>query len=132
MGTGIFPGGGKTVDLMENKGYKLLGSTYAKNEVGNSKKVAPTTVNGVGKNYLKISITTFCGGIELPAMEKAGDGIQNAHISFKWTPMANGSKVYDKTEAVVIVENGNDKKVYSFSKNIEDGADYNGSRRILI
>lgn len=124
MGTGIFPGGGNTADLMADKGYTLLGSTYAKNEVGNSSKVAPTTVNGVGKNYLKISITTFCGGIVLPSLEKAGDGVENAHISFKWTPMASGAKVYDKTEAVVIVENGTDKKVYTFTKDIPDESDY--------
>lgn len=59
-----------------------------------------------GRNYLKLSITDFQGGVTLPAIDAFGDGVKDPVLSFDWTPAKSSAGVYDLSEIVVVVTNG--------------------------
>lgn len=92
--------GNSTWFLVRQKGYEFLGKDEAQ-----AKKS-----NGWGLTYLKISITTYGGGLRLPAIEALGDGLNGLKLEFDWTPFCATDSVWDPTEIVVLVENGDDVK----------------------
>ena len=57
-------------------------------------------------NYMKFGKTSYQAGMKLPAMEKLGDGVEGAVLSFDWCPMRQGPGTIDPTKLVVIAVNG--------------------------
>lgn len=85
-----------TWDLMLAKGYEFLAKDQSQ----------AVKSNGWGLTYLKISITTYTGGLKLPAIPELGDGAEGLILSFDWCPFAAKGFVYDPAEVVIILENG--------------------------
>lgn len=88
---------GKTVwDMLLERGYNMYSTDEAQ---------AKSSV-GCAKCYIKMAVTTYTAKLSLPKMADAGDGMEDVHISFDWTPMTDGGKaVWDQTEICIEVEN---------------------------
>ena len=89
-------------DLLVGKGYEMTSTTTAQ-----AKKSV-----GLCVNYLKMAVTRYTAGLTLTKMPEAGDGLENVHIQFDWSPMTDGGKkVWDQTEIVVVVNtDGNESQ----------------------
>lgn len=91
----------------------------------------PTVANGCNfqKFYPKMGSTDKENGITLPAIAEFGDGVEGITLHFNWFPFRAGSKagsgVYDDTELVVIVANGESEKQFLVPPvHPEEGARY--------
>lgn len=100
-------------DLLVARGYEMTSTTTAQ-----AKKSV-----GLCVNYLKMAVTRYTAGLTLPKMPEAGDGVENVHIQFDWTPMTDGGKkVWDHTEIVVVVNNNGEEFQFPVpSVALEDG-----------
>lgn len=83
--------GKSLMDEFRERGYMNLGENKAAT---------------CGRNYLKMSITDFQGGVTLPAVEAFGDGVKDPVLAFDWTPAKSSAGVYDLSEIVIVVSNG--------------------------
>ena len=76
----------------------------------------------LGVNYLKMGLTTYTVSMKLPKMPAAGDGVDNVHIQFDWTPVGIEGLIWDYPEIVVIVENDGKETQYPVpSPDLTDG-----------
>lgn len=83
--------GKSLMDEFRERGYMNLGENKAAT---------------CGRNYLKLSITDFQGGVTLPAIPAFGTGVKDPVLSFDWTPAKSAAGVYDLSEIVIVVTNG--------------------------
>ena len=110
IATTVKDANGKTaLQYLADEGWIIFGGGVDPN---------PTVANGANwqKFYLKLGSGKKQNGVTIPAIEAFGDGVDNITFSFDWFPFRSGSTsgagVYDDTELVVIVANGNDEKQY--------------------
>lgn len=104
---------GKSVwDILLSKGYE-----FASTKEAQAKKCLC-----LGVNYLKMGLTTYTVSMKLPKMPAAGDGVDNVHIQFDWTPVGIEGLIWDYPEIVVIVENDGKETQYPVpSPDLTDG-----------
>lgn len=112
-------------EALKNKGYDFV-FRYAYDKNPEKWDVAIY----LQKNYLKFNKTGnldgdgYQTGIVLPSISDIPSGI-NLKMSFDWCSMKQGSGVFDKTNLVVIVENGDNDIQYPVPAHIwEDNQDF--------
>ena len=93
-------------DALVNNGYSFMG-VHAE---GKKDRPAGEQVY-LNKNYLKFGLTDYFSGITLPAVKNVPAGA-NVTLSFDACSQRRGSGMWDPTELVVIVKNGEDVKTY--------------------
>lgn len=93
-------------DALLNKGYSFLTS-----KVEGKKDQTPGQQIYINKNYLKFGKTDYFSGITLPAVKNVPAGA-NVTLSFDASSQRRGTGMWDPTELVVIVKNGEDVKTY--------------------
>ncbi len=111
--------GVSTWDTLLEKGYSFISVKDPSKD-----KDRPANQNVyLQTNYLKFGLTGYQSGIILPSMEvPAGE---TATLSFSFCTIRQGSGVFDKTELVAIVANGEEEVQYPIDLvYLEDGADY--------
>lgn len=76
------------------------------------------------RNYLKFGLTDYYSGITLPTIGEVAENA-NVTISYDWCSMRRGATVWDPTQLVVIVKNGdNEKQFIAPTHDYEDGEAY--------
>lgn len=107
-------------DALTSKGYSFLAahaSSKAEREPG--KQIY------LNNGYLKFGLTAYFSGVTLPKIEKLGEGVSDAILSFDWCTMRRGNGSFDKTEIVVLVKNGEVTTPFIVKPlEIEDNADF--------
>ncbi len=93
-------------DALTGKGYSFLTS-----KVEGKKDQTPGQQIYLNKNYLKFGKTDYFSGITLPAIKNVPYGA-TVTLSFDASSQRRGSGMWDPTELVVIVKNGEDVKTY--------------------
>lgn len=112
---------GKTIwDLLVEKGYTMTSTSEAQ-----AKKSV-----GLAVNYIKMSVTRYTAALTLPKMADLGDGTEDVHIQFDWTPMTDGGQgIWDKTKIAVVVETDGKETIFPVEEIVkQDGMD--GSKAI--
>lgn len=102
VGTKIFPDGTNSYDKMVAKGFKTV--------TGKGQESAAVSV---ARNYLKMGVATYTGGLQLPTMAELGDGVSDVHIAFDWCPWFSKAGQCDATEVIMTIETDGSTKTYT-------------------
>lgn len=111
---------------MQNKGYEFLATHSDIDKKGDAVEArTPQKQIYVQSNYLKFGLTNYFSGITFPAIEAFGEGASDVEISFDWCTMKQGSGIFDTTELVVVVANGENEQQFKVDPlEIADGSEF--------
>lgn len=95
-----------TYDALLEKGYKF--------PICCAEGKSPREPQGqtyLQRNYIKFGLTGYYSGITLPAITDLPDGVKTV-ICFDWCSQRQGSGIWDPTELVVVVKNGENEEQF--------------------
>ncbi len=120
---------GTTTSLYQellNRGYEFVVCHSTINKKGATvEDRQPNEQIYTQKNYLKLGLTNYYSGIVFPPISKFQEATGDVKVSFDWCTVRQGSGVWDTTQLVVIVKNGDDEKQFLVDPlSIADGEAY--------
>ena len=95
-----------TYQALMNKGYEFL----AVHDAGKGERPANEQIY-LQRNYLKMGLTGYQSGLVLPSITTIPEG-SKVMIAFDWCSQRQGSGVWDATDLVVVVKNGDAETVF--------------------
>ncbi len=98
--------GVSTYEALIAKGYEILATCHS-----SKTPRQPDKQTYLQRNYLKFGLTGYYSGITLPEMTGVPEGALTT-ISFDWCSHRQGSGVWDDTQLVVVVKNGEDEQQF--------------------